>query len=170
MLNRIFCTNDFFGDHDTPCQRLLARELHLGNVVVTEVTIATAPVTSWHKRFSGGADHQRLCERAARWLAAQGFRWVDDPPRCTYPGGCADVAQWCALRHDRNYAQRDRVFVECGYTQVFKVLMAMRVHLQLLVVPYHDTHGYIFSPTARLQFDLEDAANPASTVIPDEIG
>src|SRR6266702_2230303 len=117
--------------------------IHAGNVTVGQGKLPErAYDATYLHRFSGKEDHQQLCAQAADWVAARRLRPSIERRHLVYAGGIADVADISG-----------RMFVECGNTQVRKVLTALAQRQPVLVVPYLNTIptvGFLFAAQRKL--------------------
>lgn len=89
--------------------------------------------------FTGKSAHQRKCSAVALWLTQQGKEWWSDAHHCGSAGGVADV-----VAHDLS------VFAEIGHTTADKILACVRARQPVMLVPYGQHCGFLFTGDAPL--------------------
>lgn len=144
-LEDIFATGPW-GDRDEVTRGALLRELLDKNVTCDRIDLTEREYRpEEYLAFSGGErEHKILCVQAADYIRSRGWTPVAGPQEALrYHGGIADVAE-----------RGGRLYVECGYTQVRKILRGLADGKEMLVVPYLGTVptlGFLFKavrPTA----------------------
>lgn len=162
--SRVFAYGHPFGEQTFLHIAMLADDVANGVVGVQTIIL---PKNHLHKKtlneFSGRTQaHKLLCGRAATWLLSQGYGWTQlNTGYGAY--GEADLR-----------AKTLPLYVECGYTEARKVLLGLEQRCDVLVCPYgmRGTALWFYRtvPLREMRITREGTSNPASSVIPEDIG
>jgi hypothetical protein len=116
--------NQFFYE-DSCLPNLLWRELEDERVTITVITLPTENLPD-SMLFSGRTIvHQKLCAQVAAWLLLAGRGYSAANRDLGYAGGISDVA-----------SADGRLFAECGYTHVGKILRGLHDGCEIVVASY----------------------------------
>jgi integrase len=134
-LGEVFAYGAWGGEASSIDLGALQAKLDDGSVTMERITFATRrkyPAAMLAKMPGSTEDHRVLCAEAADWITSKGWTWRVGAKNTRYAGGVADVAD-----------MGGRVFVECGYTQVSKILAGVDAGVGVMVVPYLRTNPTI---------------------------
>jgi hypothetical protein len=105
---------------------LLWKEIRDNSIQTWKITLPTCRLPEL-AQFSGQTiTHQRLCAQVAAWLRSNRRGFTSAARALGYQGGIADVAS-----RDR------RIFAECGYTKVHKILEGLHAGCTMIVASYY---------------------------------
>ncbi len=105
---------------------LMWREIQDGAIQAWKITLPMRRLPE-PLQFSGQTfAHQKLCAQVAAWLRSNRRGFTSATRDLRYEGGIADVTS-----RDR------RIFAECGFTKVRKILDGLRAGREMVVASYH---------------------------------